>query len=127
MTFIAKLIPRSPAWATGVERVEDEVTAAGLVELRDELALRVDHHRGSTALPNLAEQRTYGDRLAGPGRTGDEEVLALKRSGYPNAGQPNARATAQLAGEFARWTRVMPRICTASDRPVRTKRTTTTA
>src|SRR6266851_1914736 len=103
MTFIAKLIPRSPAWATGVERIEDEVAAAGLIELRDELALGVDHYRDFAALLDLSEQRTYGDRLAGPGRAGDEEVLALKRAGYPNAGQPNARATAQLAGKFACW------------------------
>ena len=74
-----------------------------MIELRDELALRVDHHRGFAALLDLSEQRTYGNRLAGPGRAGDEEVLALKRAGYPNAGQPNARATAQLAGEFACW------------------------
>ena len=105
---LAQFQPRRPVRTAFIDRVQDQVSAHGSIEFGDVFALRIDHDRKLSARLNLAQERTDRHRLPRPGRSRDEEMLALGRARNANLGELDSRplapqsGAAKFSGELAR-------------------------
>ena len=95
---LAQFQPRRPVGTAFIDRVQDQVSAHGPVEFGDVFALRIDHDRELAARLDLAKERTDRHRLPRPGRSRDEEMLALGRARNANLGELDSRPFAPQSG-----------------------------
>ena len=77
LRLVLHFISRRPVRHSAIERIQNLVTAVGLVELRRELKRRVVDDRCLASIGDLLEELSDQRRLAGPCVAHQEEVAAL--------------------------------------------------
>ena len=79
----ACLVSDAPVRHPRIDRIADEVTPRGIVELGREVEIRIVDDRGFTAFPDLPEHLADDGRLSGSGVPDQEKVTGLVTEGDP--------------------------------------------